>query len=371
MGIRGWNWGVRTTISRCKDYANAYRTPEPDWVLYGLAGLFAVVGGYILVETIDGTPSEYLFFAFVYVGLPLGVVLGGLYLRASELPPSTWWNVVLGYGVGTSFMGLLVLWAGFSSLRSGMSPWSLVDTFVFLGNLGGVFGFVAGINRARAVYNRQLRQELQRKNDRLDEFASLLAHDLRNPLTVARGRLELLEEESPVAETEHVAPIRRAMTRVEELITDILTLAREGEYVEDLDSVELAAVARDSWDTIDSSNGTVDVRTSRTIQADERRLTRVFENLYRNSMEHGGDDVSITVGDVRGGFYLEDDGRGIPEDERDAVFAAGYSTARDGTGFGLSIVSAIVEAHGWAIAATEGSQGGARFEITGVDSTSA
>jgi signal transduction histidine kinase len=93
----------------------------------------------------------------------------------------------------------------------------------------------------------------------------------------------------------------------------------------------------------------------------------VFENLFRNAVEHAGDDVTITVGTLDGGFYVDDDGPGIPEDERDRVFEAGYSTGEAGTGFGLSIVRDVVEAHGWDIRVVEGADGGARFEITGVE----
>jgi len=91
----------------------------------------------------------------------------------------------------------------------------------------------------------------------------------------------------------------------------------------------------------------------------------VFENLYRNAIEHGGDGVTIRVGTSNGGFFVEDTGPGIPADERDDVFESGYTTNEDGTGFGLAIVKRVVEAHGWEITVTEGSDGGARFEVSG------
>lgn len=78
-------------------------------------------------------------------------------------------------------------------------------------------------------------------------------------------------------------------------------------------------------------------------------------------------DVTVTIGDLDRGFYVEDDGPGIPEEERDAVFKAGYSTNEAGTGFGLNIVKQVVQSHGWEIIVTESLDGGARFEITGVD----
>jgi signal transduction histidine kinase len=81
-------------------------------------------------------------------------------------------------------------------------------------------------------------------------------------------------------------------------------------------------------------------------------------------VEHGSSDLTVRVGELdRGGFYVEDDGVGIPEDEREEVFGSGYSTGEDGTGFGLAIVTEIVDAHGWRIRVRESREGGARFEI--------
>jgi signal transduction histidine kinase len=101
------------------------------------------------------------------------------------------------------------------------------------------------------------------------------------------------------------------------------------------------------------------------VAADPERPQQLFENLFRNSVEHGGTDVTITVGALEEdeGFYVADDGPGIPEEKRDEIFEAGYTTASDGTGFGLAIVAEIAEAHGWEITATESAEGGARFEI--------
>jgi len=82
-------------------------------------------------------------------------------------------------------------------------------------------------------------------------------------------------------------------------------------------------------------------------------------------VEH--DPLEITVGRLPDGFYVADDGPGIPPDERDRVFEPGHSTSEDGTGYGLWIVEEIVTAHGWTVDATESATGGARFEITGVE----
>ncbi|WP_254523396.1 sensor histidine kinase [Natrinema caseinilyticum] len=67
------------------------------------------------------------------------------------------------------------------------------------------------------------------------------------------------------------------------------------------------------------------------------------------------------------GFYVENDGTGIPDDEKVSVLDEGDTTANDGTGFGLAIVRDSIRAHGWSIAVTDADDGGARFEITGID----
>jgi PAS domain S-box-containing protein len=214
---------------------------------------------------------------------------------------------------------------------------------------------------------------LQRQRDRLDKFASVVSHDLRNPLRVATTRLELLREES---DSDHLGEIETALDRMDRIIEDVLWLARKGEGVGSMETVAIREVADDSWNIVadDTAQATLryasDDLASTTILADSDRLRQLLDNLLRNSVEHGGEDVTVTVGSVEDGFYIEDDGPGIPPDERDDVFEAGYSTSEDGTGFGLNIVEQVVDAHGWDIEVTESATGGARFEITNVEFTS-
>ncbi len=213
--------------------------------------------------------------------------------------------------------------------------------------------------------------ELERKTERLDQFAALLSHDLRNPVTVARGYVELAQE---TGETDQLDRSVAALERIDETIEVLLTIARHGNDSGTIQPVSLSAVARAAWQTTATDGATLetDLETDR-IRADQPRLQQLFENLFRNSVEHGSDGgdesdtLTVKIGSVEDGFYLEDTGPGIPADEREQVFEYGYSTDVDGTGFGLAIVDSIVDAHNWAISVTEGSAGGARFEIRGVD----
>ncbi|WP_280535789.1 PAS domain S-box protein [Halopenitus sp. POP-27] len=208
------------------------------------------------------------------------------------------------------------------------------------------------------------RETVKRANERLEEFASIVSHDLRNPLNVATGHLELAREE---CESPHLDAVERAHGRMETLIEDLLTLARQGEAVAETDAVDLAAVVEACWQTVATSDAELVIADDRTVMADEKRLKQLFENLIRNAVEHGGETVTVTIGGLEDGFSVEDDGPGIPDDDAAAVFEAGYSTNAEGTGFGLSIVQRIAEAHGWDVTVTNGADGGARFEFTGVE----
>jgi signal transduction histidine kinase len=185
-------------------------------------------------------------------------------------------------------------------------------------------------------------------------------------LNVAQGRLELALEE---CDSEHLDSIDDALDRCQALIDDLLTLAREGNKMSDIETVDLGTLVGNCWHNVETGEATITVETDQRIRADRNRLQQLLENLYRNAIEHGGDNVGVTVGDLPDGFYIEDDGPGIPADERDDVFDIGYSTAEEGTGFGLRSVQQIIDAHGWDIRVTDSSEGGARFEITGVEFT--
>ncbi|MCL9812867.1 sensor histidine kinase [Natranaeroarchaeum aerophilus] len=218
---------------------------------------------------------------------------------------------------------------------------------------------------------RHREQELERQIRKLDQFASVVSHDLRNPLNVAQGRLALARE---MDDNEHLGEVAAAHERMDRLIDDVLTLARDGGDVTDPSVVPLDSLTEECWDNVETHGARLVVETDREIYADERQLKQLFENLFRNSVEHGSTsnssqktDLTVTVGTLPTGFYVGDDGPGVPAAERESVFETGYSTGTEGTGLGLGIVSEIVAAHDWEIQVAESESGGARFEITGVE----
>jgi len=216
------------------------------------------------------------------------------------------------------------------------------------------------------THREQYRRELERQNQRLDQFANMVTHDLRNPLNVAIGQLEIAQQD---CESEHLDAVADAHARIEEIIDDVLTLARQGQPIDETESVHLATVADQCWQVVETTDAELVTEVDIPFMADTDRLQQLLENLFRNAIEHGGANVTIRVGAVDGsdGFYVADDGSGISPEDRAQIFDSGYSTADDGTGFGLAIVEEIADAHGWTTTVAESPEGGAQFEFRGVE----
>lgn len=208
---------------------------------------------------------------------------------------------------------------------------------------------------------------LERKNERLSQFVSIISHELRNPLNVASSRLMLARDD---CDSDHLDYVDDAHDRIGAIIDDTLTLARQGESVDETGVVNLPTVAWQCWDSARTGDADLEVEAERLLRADPDRLRPVLANLFENAVEHGGEGVAVTVGTIDGGgsagFYVADDGPGFPENRED-LFEPGVSTHDDGTGFGLTIVRDLAAAHGWEVTAAESEAGGAHVEITGVE----
>ncbi|MHC3381135.1 response regulator [Haloarcula sp. H-GB5] len=235
------------------------------------------------------------------------------------------------------------------------------------GNLIGLVG------TGRDISERIRRErELQDQKEQLEQFAATVSHDLRNPLNVIQGRLELVQAEHS---SDHLAVIETATDRMERIVEDLLWLAREHQEIGSLEPVAIDAAAEAAWNLVSDPADEAELycdyeaETQPLVKADTDQFRHLLENLFRNTIDHAGLDVTVVVG-IFGdtpGFYIEDDGPGIPAEDREKVFEAGYSTSESGTGLGLNIVKRVADAHGWDIRATESSMGGTRFEITGLE----
>ncbi|TKX84756.1 histidine kinase [Halorubrum sp. SS5] len=217
---------------------------------------------------------------------------------------------------------------------------------------------------AHTIARNDRREALRRQAEQLEQFSAVVSHDLRNPLNVLSGYLSLSEDELTPSRYEAMSG---AVDRMETLIDDLLMLARRGEAIGDTEPVPIAAVAEDAWGSVRAPNATLTIADEiGRVEADPSRLRQALENLFRNAIDHGGQEVSIEIGPITdggdvGGMYVADDGPGIPVELADTVFDSGVSSA-DSSGIGLAIVDRIVEAHEWDIDVRN--DDGAVFELT-------
>jgi len=248
---------------------------------------------------------------------------------------------------------------------------------VLAGALDSAFGSVEFEQQLHAT-----ERELRRQNEQLEEFAHVVAHDIRGPLTAARGFFEIALETDA---DEHFQRVADAHTRMERMIDDLLTLARQGRSIAEREPVDVEELARTAWTQV-RGDASIEIEAGLpVVSADASRLEEVLTNLFRNAVEHGstsppsrtqgdavehgGSGVTVSIGPLTDddgavkGIFVEDDGPGIPPEKHPHVFEFGYTTDPNGTGLGLSIVKEVVEAHGWAVSVTDGRSGGARFEI--------
>ena len=258
-----------------------------------------------------------------------------------------------------------------------------VQTFPIRDSDGDI---VSGMAVAQNITERKEREErLRRQNERLETFARFVSHDLRNPLSVLQGALYLAEE---TGEQVHFDRCQSAVERMEQLIDGLLATATDGEEADmSVAAVSLADCTRNCWQTLDAADATLVADTDLTVEANYVRFRQLLENLLQNALDHGrtasdgdegadaggragsdGSEVTVTVGalDDGSGFFVADDGPGLPDDIRGEAFDLGRSSVEDGTGLGLAIGKQIVEDHGWDIRVTESADGGARFEVSGV-----
>ncbi|PAU83570.1 two-component sensor histidine kinase [Halorubrum salipaludis] len=352
--------------------STAVRSLWPVWGLSVVLLLSHVAEAAVIAAGLVSLPGGYWvgFLSSIAVVLGVGYVI--YWAPRSELSSPRYRRINRWWVAGAA--GFLLVNAGFMATLPTESAFQVFGWIRWAVGFGGGIGLLIGLFEARAIEREvaaersRIRQaELRNERDRLEEFASVVSHDLRNPLNVVRGRFDLAYRAHP--DDEHLAEIEPALDRMDEIIEETLTLAREGKVVDDVDDVGLAECARECWSRVDAADATLRVDGSMTLRADRDRLSHVFENLFRNSVEHGGSDVTVRVGALDGadGFYVEDDGVGIPEEHVDRVRETGFTSSPDGTGFGLAIVDRIVKAHDWELRIGGGGEDGTRFEITGVD----
>lgn len=215
-------------------------------------------------------------------------------------------------------------------------------------------------------------RDLRRKNERLEAFVDVITHDIPNHLTVAKTRADLARTQEDLSHLEHVSA---AHERIESVISDMHKLVDHGAQIDSTAWIRVADIGEECWRNCreEKSGGTLEVGKSGYVRADESRFKQLLENLFWNALDHAGPDPTIRVGLLEDGFFVEDDGPGIPESRRETVLTPGFTEAEEShSGFGLAIVQEIARAHGWTLTITESELDetdsdtpGARFEFTG------
>ncbi|OLZ39399.1 PAS domain-containing sensor histidine kinase [Natrinema saccharevitans] len=214
-------------------------------------------------------------------------------------------------------------------------------------------------------------ESLEAKNEQLERLAGVVSHDLATPLATGESLLHLLrvDLDEPAPEIERsLSDLEAVHRRLRAFAEGLPALARESTDVKTPTDCDLETVARAAWDVVDTGDLRLVVESTHSLRADASRLQQTFENLFQNCTDHavGGraNATTVRVGNLSAssGFYVEDDGPGIPTDRREDILSFGVSTG-GGSGYGLAIVRTIVEAHGWSLAIGDAADGGARFEI--------
>lgn len=339
-------------------------------VIVLLGGVLLVSAtGWAVSQISQGTPLADGFIKFILVGGPGSVLLYcGYRLPQSDIHPELYPRIaawcLIGLGV---LLGVIILYD--LQLAAGIEHWVLA-TLISTG-YGSVGGLGIGLHdaraRSRAREAEQHSAELARQNERLESFAGMLAHELRNPLAIA----QIYHPQEQPQNEDAAKEVESALARIEEMIDILLVTVRGSEVTIDYEPVRIANIATDAWANLSAADtGNLVVETEQTIQADPIHLEHLLRNLFRNSLEHGGKGVTVRVGDLRDGFFIEDDGPGIPEDAREDVVKAGFTTKADGIGLGLTFIAQLVDTYDWHYTITESEAGGARFEFTDVSRVS-
>ncbi len=220
--------------------------------------------------------------------------------------------------------------------------------------------------RQQVQETEEARRDLERQNERLEQFANVVSHDLKNPLTIADGYLETARADGDEEAFEKVA---EAHDRMDEIIEELLRFTLSGGTVDDPDLIDLSSVAESAWKTVETGESELDLSVGgASVPAVRDQLRSVLENLFSNAVEHNDEPVTVRLGvqpspETVELLFVEDSGQGLPADADESVFDHGYTTEDTGTGFGLSIVEEMAQAHGWEVRATESGSGGARFEF--------
>ncbi|MHB9286190.1 PAS domain-containing protein [Halobacteriales archaeon Cl-PHB] len=223
------------------------------------------------------------------------------------------------------------------------------------------------------------RDELERSNESLQQFAYVASHDLQEPLRMVSSYVDLLEteygDELDGEAREYMDFAVDGATRMKQMIDGLLDYSRVHTKAADPEPIDPNPVLDGVVDSlkrlVEDTGGTIERDSLPPVEADSNQVGQLFQNLISNALKHGGNaptvSVTATVTDddmVR--FAVSDDGPGIPPAQQDRIFEIFEQGSRDqdGTGIGLALSERIVHRHGGDIWVDSESDGGATFYFT-------
>ena len=334
-----------------------------------LGGTYVTLGVvFPLTLSAEDLSFEIGFTIFLLTSVPgFLLVYGGYRLPRMNLHPVLYDRVagwcLAGVGVMGGILTLNALVSGFTNI---------VPNTLILTALGSGAGFEIGLYDAKArTRTREAEQrsrELAYHNHQLENFARLLAHELRNPLAIAQGYHQQFQSQN----TEAAEKVTRAHERIEMMIGELLDSVERSRVNVQEKPIQIAELAEEVWDnlSIRTESATLRVETERTIRGNPIHIEQLLEKLFQNSIEHSEEPVLVRIGDLEGGFYVEDNGPGIPDSIHSNVVEAGFTTREHGMGLGLTVVGQIINLYDWELALTDSENGGVRVEITDIPSIS-
>lgn len=241
-----------------------------------------------------------------------------------------------------------------------------VDTHVLTSKVPwyGPDGDVIGlVGHTRDITERKRREHTSRRQQELlVRVALVAAHELRNELQVAAGRLELAE-----SDPDQLAVVEQSLARLSKIVDKVIELASAERTERSDEPIWISTLSREVWNTLEPGDATLEVAGDGLLETDRESISLFVQVLFRNALQHCRADVTVTVGATTEGFFVADDGDGIDAEPPERAFDAGYTTADDGTGFGLYVAHSIGTEHDWDISIAESETGGARFEVSGLE----
>jgi len=237
--------------------------------------------------------------------------------------------------------------------RNGSRIWLGYNTAVLTGRHDAAIGIILSFSDLTEVKRLQEQMELRERLTALGEMSAGIAHELRNPMAVISGYLNLLSKKSDPAAQETLRSIANEITGMNRIIGDLLTFARPASLnrvtvnIREMIETCLAGVlqARGVGPNITADVNVADFE----IAVDEVLMRQAFTNLIQNAVEAMPDGGTLTIDaqvnhECR--IVIRDSGLGMPAEGLKKIFLPFYTTKDKGVGLGLALVHKIVLSHG-------------------------